>query len=1152
MKRKFIYQDQGTHLFWDIEVNQNGLTVHFGNYMTYGQTESKAYPSTADSNKAAEALIAEKIQEGYLEVGADGRHPFLAKHDFRRVSYDELLKLLKVKKLWTHWDAGDGSESDYYSRRTEIYYHAGDLQVSGDLMDPGVDLLVVHGNLDVAGAVDDRYGDAKRYYVTGDASMDYLTLGAFQHTGGTETVRYVAVAWGEDDEVLHQLPARKINAPFFFSWFYDLKCFKFAPQTVITAMYDQQELAAYKTTNAFLPWHDYAFAFRDEFYHIQRSADYNMLDLTPRDFYIALKNNQPVWREGVTPEGIKLYQQGVKHAADGDVILAYQHYKKAIEQAPGFFLPYNQAGDCLFYAKGYQQASVMYEKAVQLAPPKVVYDLGCRGQAAITALILGDRKAAEAIAKAAIDKVDNDWFAMRVLAEVKMQEGKLDKAITLLKNSLKICNAFTSNWLMGLAYYLKGETDTAKRIYNTAQLHSTEAKPYEEHTSLHYFYGDNVTLDWDTKKTVKREKDQAYYDEVYAKNTHLFYADRINPIPREFRTRVMLEDQLKNQHFPGFLIELFDAAVYTPEIMLSAVKRPQPAPYSHIPDAFITVELLESHPYGIDVERYPKELLTYDVFFRAVCKSERFYMNVPLAFRDERMNIALIAGGALNSGYVKNELPRKYATNEYILQAIDLGMDVITRIRGELVSKEVYDYATAKYGQEPGWSSIVNERKPGPAFESNTFEKVWACFWDEEFMIKALTFTDPKASERILGVPAQYLTQRICDIAVERNFYDFAYVPSHFITPAMCDKALGGMFEYVPLSMRTQSRCEIAVKAVPDNIAYVPIAFRDPGMFAEVLTRRPDFGKYIPHDKYAATYAFLFYNYQDRFEQYYLLLHWGIGLIIDGQYATAREKLQQVTDLDDDTHQHQAKYYMGWSYFLEGNTAKANEYLKIAKAHKEVSKEHKLDEPYASFQLPEVREAYEMSPQVINEQMRQVSMLISCKDYKGVSDILANLEQLLTAAGSTELRLWSYIWDYQRYVWYEAGRKEEALALCARTVERLSNVMLWDYLSEYNPIRHALRSAHNSLAYRCYETATDLKGVLEGLEHIKITMKTISPIEGKQVLNYFYETQALLYYKAMGFDAKYQQEFDKVITKINKLKLKEAGVLSTALLNILN
>ncbi|SDF51381.1 hypothetical protein [Chitinophaga filiformis] len=58
--------------------------------------------------------------------------------------------------------------------------------------------------------------------MTGNTTVDYIGLSDFQKTVGKETIRYVASAWAEDDEVVRIMSYREINAPYFFSWHYDL------------------------------------------------------------------------------------------------------------------------------------------------------------------------------------------------------------------------------------------------------------------------------------------------------------------------------------------------------------------------------------------------------------------------------------------------------------------------------------------------------------------------------------------------------------------------------------------------------------------------------------------------------------------------------------------------------------------------------------------------------------------------------------------------------------------------------------------------------------------------------------------------------------------------------------------------------------------
>jgi len=210
--------------------------------------------------------------------------------------------------------------------------------------------------------------------------------------------------------------------------------------------------------------------------------------------------------------------------------------------------------------------------------------------------------------------------------------------------------------------------------------------------------------------------------------------------------------------------------------------------------------------------------------------------------------------------------------------------------------------------------------------------------------------------------------------------------------------------------------------------------------------------------------------------------------------------------------------------------------------------EYWLTYPYVTFQLPVVPAVYEFSQAEFDGRMQEATLLVQDKSYAEAIEILSLAEKQLRDAQCSEMRLWAYVWDYQRYALYEAGRKDESLALCRSTIAELEKLALWDYLEEFNPIRAAIRSAHNSLAYYCYETATDLNTLLEGIQHIKTAMKTIAPIEDKAVLNPFYETQALLLHKASGFDAGYQKDLEKVIAKIKKLKLKENGILSDELM----
>ncbi len=53
-------------------------------------------------------------------------------------------------------------------------------------------------------------------------------------------------------------------------------------------------------------------------------------------------------------------------------------------------------------------------------------------------------------------------------------------------------------------------------------------------------------------------------------------------------------------------------------------------------------------------------------------------------------------------------------------------------------------------------------------------------------------------------------------------------------------------------------------------------------------------------------------------------------------------------------------------------------------------------------------------------------------------------------------------------------------------------------------------------------------------------MKTIAPIEDKDVLEPFYETQALILQEAASYDEKYLARFEKILKKMEKLGLDTA------------
>ncbi len=1003
---------------------------------------------------------------------------FLKKHRLQLLTYQDILERLHVNSLFDYWDqTGDDahesysyyteeyeSEREYFEQYNRIYYCEGDMEIDGDLKIPDdyFDLLVVNGNMNVRGKIDSSYGEATHYYVSGNTTADCLYLGLFQKTGGKETCRYTALAWGQDDEVVHTMPDRKIDAPFFFSWFYDLHCFEFAPHTLITALYNSDELSAYKTSNALLEWHDYACAFRPEFYGPVSESHHDSLTVYTDKICEALKNNQPVLLDGVTAAGIQRTRQGIRLKNQGDLAAAYQCFKEAVSISPSYYWAHFYAGKCLWQQQAFAQAMTRFAAGIPFTPEKIAYESACMEQAALCAIRTGEYTKALEWAEMSLQKNANSHFAWRVQGEAYLYMKQLNEAKNSLEKSAALSEIFTTCWLLGLVYYLQGDHKKADKYYRSARDKNAKAQPYTEQTNLTYFYGEATTVDWDTVQQQAAIKDQPYWDEFFNKTLQQYGPDlyrrtgeipyhwisrQLNIIPEQYRNSRMLQALMTHQtngeyDVNGNVLQYFKPELIDQETVLLAINREEPCYYDHIPPAQLNADVFNTHPHGIDLSPVPAGEMTYELCFRAVAGNQYNYNYVPETFKDERMNIALIAGGALSSSS-GIDLPLKYHSNEYIRQAIDLGIQIIEHIPARWIDTSIYQYLENKYGNEAEWPFIVERhdrqswrygspsdiarmgkmlRKYGmdifeqvhasqinqhsyqyfekhlghlPAFQENvkafgwderaneadediqqfhsdTFDNVWACFWDEDFIINALNAEEP---ERIYQVPHQYLTQKICDVAVSRDSYDFAFVPATFITPQLCEIACsqdyGSALEYVPMAMRSESVCNLALNRDADNIKFVPLQLRDINRCLQVLSAESGLYPYVPYQHYTTVFETLFQKERDHFHTDFLLLLWGLGLIIDKQYTTAQEKLAAVEQVEEvsTARWHQALYYIGWSYHLQGDSATAETYWQRAQ---DVAQSGKIDETYrlslhyASFQLPPVPEAHdrEDSPQI--------------------------------------------------------------------------------------------------------------------------------------------------------------------------------------------
>ena len=68
--RTFVFTDDKSNKFWNIDLQGTAFTVTFGKVGTKGQTQAKDFPDAAAARKAHDKLVAEKLGKGYVETTA--------------------------------------------------------------------------------------------------------------------------------------------------------------------------------------------------------------------------------------------------------------------------------------------------------------------------------------------------------------------------------------------------------------------------------------------------------------------------------------------------------------------------------------------------------------------------------------------------------------------------------------------------------------------------------------------------------------------------------------------------------------------------------------------------------------------------------------------------------------------------------------------------------------------------------------------------------------------------------------------------------------------------------------------------------------------------------------------------------------------------
>lgn len=150
--------------------------------------------------------------------------------------------------------------------------------------------------------------------------------------------------------------------------------------------------------------------------------------------------------------------------------------------------------------------------------------------------------------------------------------------------------------------------------------------------------------------------------------------------------------------------------------------------------------------------------------------------------------------------------------------------------------------------------------------------------------------------------------------------------------------------------------------------------------------------------------------------------------------------------------------------------------------------------------------------------MKEAQSHMDEEEYDEVLDLVFQMEELASNSTDVDITHMSWIYDLKRYALNELGRVEGALEICREAIASINKRILFDFRLEHNQPRQTLRACHNMLARELMEHAASKEECLTAWEHVKACFKVVSPIEGEAVLEYFYDTRALVLLKLSEYD----------------------------------
>lgn len=220
MKQYFEYKDEKSAKFWQIELEDNNIQTYYGKIGAEGRSTEKELADKEKAEKEYNKLVAKKIKEGYIEIEikepvAFGVFQLLTVEELYEEYEDELpAELKRIYNEDTHPKRGlllcngDAFINGHLSlggiscqELSNVLNIEGIDDFSDDYLDYAPTAIMVLGNLEVRGSIQNKYGYSV-FFVKGNVKTKNIIAGnGFLYIEGDLNVSDALVEYYNDGEL---------------------------------------------------------------------------------------------------------------------------------------------------------------------------------------------------------------------------------------------------------------------------------------------------------------------------------------------------------------------------------------------------------------------------------------------------------------------------------------------------------------------------------------------------------------------------------------------------------------------------------------------------------------------------------------------------------------------------------------------------------------------------------------------------------------------------------------------------------------------------------------------------------------------------------------------------------------------------------------